>query len=95
MKPIRPWSDEAERILNRLVKVGKAYTTNSQFTRMFGRKYPELFDKHNGFMDIAPIKKRSMSVILPRDDVIVYPIPGKPSDMLRLRHKKKYGFVRK
>jgi len=94
MKTIRPWDKESERILNQIAKNGKAYTSNMQLTRNFGHKHPELFDKNNGFLDIARIEKRRESVILPRSDIKVIPLDEFPSDEVRLRFKKKYGFIR-
>ena len=94
MKTIRPWDKESERILNQIVKNGKAYTNNNQFTRTFGRKFPDLFDKNNGFLDIARIEKRRESVILPRDNVNIVPIPDFDSDAVKLRYPKKFGFFK-
>jgi len=94
MKTIRPWSKESERILNQIAKDGKAYTSNMQFTRAFGRKHPTIFDKNNGFLDIARIEKRGESVILPRSDIRLIPLPDRPGEAVKLKFKKKYGFVR-
>lgn len=94
MKTIRPWDKESERVLNQIVKDGKAYTSNMQFTRAFGRKHPTIFDKDNGFLDIARIEKRGKSVILPRSDIRLIPLEEYPSDEVKLHFKKKYGFVR-
>lgn len=94
MKTIRPWDKESERILNQIVKNGKAYTSNNNFTRMFGRKYPDLFDKNNGFLDIARIEKRRESVIIPRDNVSIIPISERTSRATGLRFPKKFGFFK-
>jgi len=94
MKTIRPWDKESERILNQIVKNGKAYTNNNQFTRIFGHKYPELFDKNNGYMDIARIGKRRESVILPRDNVSIVPISERTGEAVKLRFPKKFGFFK-
>lgn len=94
MKTIRPWSKESEKILNQIAKDGKAYTSNIQFTRAFGRKHPSIFDKDNGYLDIARINKSNKSVILPRSDIRLIPLEEFSSDEIRLRFKKKYGFVR-
>ena len=94
MKTIRPWNKESERILNQIVRDGKAYTSNEMFTRAFGRKHPEIFDKNNGFLDIARIDKRRESVILPRRDIRLIPLEEFSSEEVKLRFKKKYGFVR-
>jgi hypothetical protein len=94
MKTIRPWNKESERVLNQIAKDGKAYTSNMQFTRAFGRKHPTIFDKNNGYLDIARIDKRGESVILPRSDIRLIPLEEYPSDEIKLRFKKKYGFVR-
>jgi len=94
MKTIRPWNKESERVLNQIAKDGKAYTANEMFTRAFGRKHPTIFDKNNGFLDIARIEKRRESVILPRNGIRLIPLEEFPSDAVKLRFKKKYGFVR-
>ena len=94
MKTIRPWNKESERILEQIAKDGKAYTTNEMFTRAFGRKHPNIFDKDNGFLDIARIDKRKQSVILPRSDIRLIPLPDRPSEAVKLQFKKKYGFIR-
>jgi len=94
MKTIRPWSKESERILNQIVKDEKAYTSNMQLTRAFGKKHPEIFDKDNGFLDIARIEKRNESIILPRSGIKLIPLEEFPSEEIKLRFKKKYGFIR-
>ena len=94
MKTIRPWNKESERVLNQIAKDGKAYTANEMFTRAFGRKHPAIFDKNNGFLDIARIEKRRESVILPRSGIRLIPMPDRPGEAVKLRFKKKYGFVR-
>jgi hypothetical protein len=94
MKTIRPWNKESERVLNQIAKDGKAYTTNMQFTRAFGRKHPTIFDKNNGYLDIARIDKRGESVILPRSDIRLIPLHDRPGEAVKLQFKKKYGFVR-
>jgi len=94
MKTIRPWNKESERILSQIAKDGKAYTNDMNFTRLFGRKHPQLFDKNNGYLDIARIDKRRESVILPRKDIRLIPLDEFPSEEIKLRFKKRYGFVR-
>ena len=94
MKTIRPWSKESERIFDQIVKDGKAYTNNDAFTRAFGRKHSSIFNKDNGFLDIARIDKRKESVILPRSGIRVIPLPDRPGEAVKLQFKKKYGFVR-
>jgi len=94
MKTIRPWNKESEKVLNQIAKDGKAYTSNMQFTRAFGNKHPDIFDRKNGLMDIAYMKKRRMSVILPRSDIRLIPLPDRPGEAVKLQFKKKYGFVR-
>ena len=94
MKTIRPWDKESERILNQIAKDDKAYTTNENFTRAFGRRHPAIFDEHNGFLDIARIDKRRESVILPRRGIKLIPLPDRSGEAIKLQFKKKYGFVR-
>jgi len=94
MKTIRPWNKESERIFEQMAKDGKAYTTNEIFTRAFGRRHPTIFNKDNGFLDIARIDKRRESVILPRSGIRVIPLPDRPGEAVKLQFKKKYGFVR-
>jgi len=94
MKTIRPWDKESERILNQIVKNGKAYTSNNQLTRTFGRRFPDLFDKNNGFLDIARIEKRRESVIIPREHVNIVPIPERSGEAVKLRFPKRFGFFK-
>jgi hypothetical protein len=63
-----------EKYFRRLIKDRIAYTDDIQFTRQLGRKYPELFDKDNGFLDIARIKKRHESVLILRPNTGLAPI---------------------
>lgn len=71
---VKPWSKEVEKYFKRLAKDRLFYTKDINFTRNLGRKYPELFDKNNGFMDIGRIEKRNESIVVVRPGSIVVPL---------------------
>lgn len=75
---------------DRLIKDRIVYTNDKDFTRMLGKKYPMLFDKNKGFMDIARIYKRNESAIILRPNVGLAPIHPPTS----LNINKRYKFFR-
>lgn len=73
---IKPWSKESENYFRRLAKDRIMYTDNIKFTRNFGRKYPSLFNKDTGVMDIGRIDKRKQSMIAIRPGMGIAPMEG-------------------
>lgn len=72
---VKPWSKEAEKILNRVMRNGRADVFNIDMTRSFGRHCSEAIDK--GFLEIARIEKKKKTVILRGENVVMFPKPGK------------------
>lgn len=62
---IRPWDEHSKRLLDQLVKDGRAWTDDIKISRKFGLRHPELekFD----FMDISRTdrKKKTWFVTYP------------------------------
>ena len=87
MFEVKPWNDEIRKKLQQLMKDGVVYTKDINFTRSMGRRYPELFDKDNGFLDIGLIGKTHRSMIVKRPNVGIMPIPGSLTQPNRLRFK--------
>ena len=79
-----------DKYFQRLLKDRVVYTNDINFTRQLGRKYPDLFDKNNGFMDIARIKKHHESVIVLRPYAGLAPIYSSNGT----NKKKKYHFFK-
>lgn len=61
---------------------------------MLPRKYPELFDDINGYLEIYRNDRSRQSVILPRLGVRIVPLPEPDSESLKVRRRKKYGVYR-
>ena len=76
---INPKTKEVERLFRRLAKDKIGYIDDITFSRNLGRWYPELFDEHNGFMDIARIDKRKKSVVIIRPNAGIAPIESNSS----------------
>jgi len=85
---IKPWSKEVENYFRRLAKDRIVYTDDISFTRTLGRKYPELFDRNNGFMDIGRIEKQHKSIIAIRPGNTIVPLKEFDS------RKRKYTFFK-
>lgn len=93
MKKISPFSKEAEKIFEQCIRNGKAFTSNSQLTRLLPRNHPEIFDKKNGFMGIYRNESRRESIITPFDNVVIVPLP-EPESRFNERRRKKFGIYR-
>lgn len=76
-----------EKYFRRLIKDRIVYTDDIQFTRHLGRNYPALFDRDNGFLDIARIKKRQESVLILRPNTGLAPITPPTSTNSRKKYK--------
>ena len=71
---IKPWNEKSKNKIRQLAKDGIIYTNDINFTRTIGRRYPQLFDENNGFLDIGRIGKRNKSMIAKRPNVSIIPI---------------------
>jgi len=69
---IRPWNKEAERVLRQISRYGRAYTTDTEFARIFGRKYKHIIDL--GLIEIARSEKSKKTWIITPPDVGLAPI---------------------
>lgn len=75
---VKPWDEASKRILDQLVKDnGKAFTTDIEIPRSFGRRYPELIE--NDFLTIARSDRKHESVFATKPNVMVIPIPTRTS----------------
>lgn len=94
MKKITPWNKDVEKLFDSIVKNQRAYVDDINMTRNLGRRLSDLFDKDNGYMDIARIEKTKRSVVIPRIGVQIVPLPEPDSESIKMRRKKKYGIYR-
>jgi len=94
MKKITPWNKDVERLFDSIAKNQRAYVSDVNLSRSLGRRLPDLFDEHDGFMDIGRIGKSKKSVVVPRIGVQVVPLPELTSKSLKIRRKKKFGVYR-
>jgi len=81
---------EYDKYFKRLLKDRVSYIEDINITRNLGKKYPDLFDEDNGFMDIARIKKRNVSALVLRPGAGLAPMTPNSST----NRKKKYKFFR-
>lgn len=73
---IKPWSKEADLILKRLMKNGKAWTKDRKLPLEFGMRCKEL----NEFFDIAEIRQRRKereTVFVTKENTVIVPKKGK------------------
>ena len=94
MKKISPFNKEVERLFERIAKNGKAYTNNGKLTQMLPRKYPDIFDKHDGLIEIYRNPSKKRSIIVPLDGVHVIPLPEPDSVSIKIRRKRKFQIYR-
>jgi uncharacterized membrane protein len=76
---VKPWDEKSRNILDRLTKDRIVYINDPVTPRIFGRKYPSLFDENNGFADIGFIKRRKESIFVLHSNVDIMPIHTKKS----------------
>lgn len=72
---VTPWSKEAEKILNRIMKTGRADVFDIDISRSFGRHCAEIVD--DGYLEIARVEKKKKTIILPGINVVMFPKKGK------------------
>jgi hypothetical protein len=72
---VKPWDERSKRILDQLSRDRIAYIDDPKIPPNFGRRYPGLFDKKNGFADIGNIWRRKESVLVLRPNIEIMPIP--------------------
>ena len=71
---IKPWNDEIEKILHRLVHDGKAYTKNTRIGTDFGVRFPEVIDAD--FLDVVTTnyrKKEKETIFVTKPGVVLIP----------------------
>lgn len=59
---INSWSDDSERILQRMCRDGVAYTKNKRETQLIGIKLKIFID--NGFLDVLPREKKHDTAVV-------------------------------
>jgi len=82
---VKPWDEKSKRIMDQIVKNGKAYTKDITVSRAFGRYYPELID--NDFLDIGRIDKKRETMFVTRPNVIVVPVSLPTSRKSKMKYK--------
>ena len=87
MFEIKPWDDFDKNVFRRLAKDRIIYVDDPKITRNLGRRYSDLFDEENGFMDVAPIFRRKKSMVALRPNCSIIPIPGSTSNPKNFRFK--------
>lgn len=70
IKPV----DKYDKYFRRLLKTHRVDIEDINITRNMPRKYPELFDKDNGFLDIGRIDRTHTSMLVLRNNVGIAPI---------------------
>lgn len=75
MFEVKPWDEIDRKFFRRITKDRIFYTNDIDLSRSLGRRYPSLFDKENGFMDIGRIKKTNSSMIALRPNSYIMPLP--------------------
>lgn len=94
MDVFRALNKKDERIFSSLMKKDWVITSDITLTRSLPRRYPLLFDKHNGFYKIYRNRKDGESAILPRDGVKLIPVINPDSVRIKSSKLKKFGVVR-
>ena len=94
MDMFRALNKKDEKIFNNLIKNDWVITSDINLTRNLPRRYPVLFDKHNGFYKIYRNRKDGESAILPRGDVKIIPIINPDSVRIKSSKLRKFGVVR-
>ena len=77
MFEIKPWNEASKRILDQIVKNGKAFTTDIELPRAFGRRYPELINQD--FLTIAWADKKKETVFVTKPNITLIPISSPTS----------------
>jgi hypothetical protein len=82
IKPI----DKYDKYFRRLLKSHRVDIDDISIVRNMPRKYPELFDKNNGFMDIGRIDRTRTSMLVLRPNTGIAPIYP-PSSKKGIKYK--------
>lgn len=82
---VTPWDEKSKRILEQMVRDGKAFTSDIELPRAFGRRYPELVD--NDFISIARADRKKETVFVTKPNVMIVPIPTRSSHNYKLKYK--------
>jgi hypothetical protein len=69
---VTPWDEASKSILEQMFKKGKAFTSDIELPRAFGRRYPELIN--DDFLTIARTERKHKTVFVPNDNVLVFPM---------------------
>ena len=94
MDTFRALNKKDEKIFSNLVNKDWVITTDITLTRNLPRRYPTLFDKHNGFFKIYRNRKDGESAILPRGHIKIIPIIDSDSVRIKSSSLKKFGVTR-
>jgi hypothetical protein len=82
---VTPWDEASKSILEQMFKKGKAFTSDIELPRAFGRRYPELIN--DDFLTIARAERTKKTVFVPNDNVLVFPIPTQTSRKDKMKYK--------
>jgi len=82
---VKPWDDKSRRIMDQIVRNGKAFTTDIKLSRAFGRRYPELIDKD--FLTIARADRKKETVFATYPNVMVVPVSIPSSRRSKMKYK--------
>ena len=79
---VKPWDEKSRKILDQLTRDGRAYTSDIELSRKFGRMYSELSEQ--GFIDIARIERKQKTVFVTPPDIRIVPLKNKKYQFYRI-----------
>ena len=82
---VTPWDEKSKKLLEQMVKDGKAFTSDIELPRAFGRRYPELID--NDFLSIARADRKKETVFVTKPNVMIIPIGTRTSRNDKMKYK--------
>ena len=94
MNTFKPVKKKDIQCFKSLSKINRFDTTDVDFIRSMPRRYPKLFDKHSGMLDIYKSNRRKTYTIMPIEpEIKIIPI-REPTSRLNEKRRNKFGIYR-